>query len=110
MEGRKGGRQHPLGGLSLGPPGDGILELKNRISSPSEYGDLEARKWEIGVGDVHKGETGYLNKGFSLPPPKEYNRKLPPAGQRQKDINSSPVLGQMPSTNIKDSASPPTPP
>lgn len=46
------------------------------------------------------GVNGYLNKRSS--PPKEYNRKLPPADQKQKDINSSLDLGQMPSINIKD--------
>lgn len=43
---------------------------------------------------MYDRETGYLNKGSSLSPlhshhHKEYNRKFPPAGQRQKDINSS---------------------
>lgn len=47
------------------------------------------------MGDVHDRETGCLNKGSSLSSlhrhhhHKEYNRKFPPAGQRQKDINSS---------------------
>lgn len=51
------------------------------------------------------GGGGYwINKGSSAP--KEWNRKLPPGGQRQKDINSSLDLGQMPSVNNKDRASP----
>lgn len=63
-----------------------------------------------GGGGYDMGANGSLNKRSS--PPKEYNRKLSPADQRQKDINSSLDLGQMPSINIKDwkdCASPPNP-
>ena len=70
---------------------------------------LENGRW--GWRTEYKGKDWLLKQKDPLPP-KEYNRKLTPAGQKQKDINSSLDLGQMPSMNIKDCASqqPPPPP
>lgn len=55
-----------------------------------------------GGGGCNMGETGHLNKRSS--PPENVTGNVPPAGQGQKDTNSSLDLGQIPSLNIKDCA------